>query len=80
MIEKEINNHKYRKANRRIKNIIMHIKNPLHVYCRLCDIGFNKYHARKLGILYEYIVTFLFNKINNPITASLEDEDIWFLK
>lgn len=32
---------------------IMHIANPLHVYCRLLDIGLPRWVARKLCILYE---------------------------
>ncbi|MFH1488141.1 MAG: hypothetical protein ABII06_04500 [Pseudomonadota bacterium] len=32
---------------------VQHKTNPLHIYCRLIDIGFSAEVSRRLGILYE---------------------------
>lgn len=30
-----------------------HITNPLHVYCRLIDVGMSETFSKKIGIIYE---------------------------
>ncbi|MFH1589257.1 MAG: hypothetical protein ABIB43_01685 [archaeon] len=37
----------------KIIKYIQHKDNPLHVYCRLRDLGLSKERARKLGEFYE---------------------------
>ena len=32
---------------------VQHNANPLHIYCRLIDIGFSAEFSRRLGVLYE---------------------------
>ena len=41
---------------RLIKIWIEHFFNPLHVYCRLMDVGFSRKNAGRLSLLYEGIV------------------------
>jgi len=33
--------------------ILQHYLNPLHVYCRLVNVGFNTKVAKKIGKVYE---------------------------
>ncbi len=39
--------------SRRIKNALQHRLNPLHVYCRLCQLGLPAPVARALSAGYE---------------------------
>ncbi len=32
---------------------IQHLSNPLHIYCRLMDMGMNAVSSKRFGILYE---------------------------
>jgi hypothetical protein len=32
---------------------VQHISNPLHVYCRLMDLGMHEEFSKKLGVIYE---------------------------
>lgn len=41
---------------RRIRNAVHHFFNPLHVYCRLKDIGLSKPVAHKMSRAYERYV------------------------
>ena len=36
-----------------IVGIIRHKANPLHIYCRLMDIGMDKYYATRISSIYE---------------------------
>lgn len=45
---------------RRIRNAVHHLFNPLHVYCRLKDIGLSKPVAHRVSRVYERYVFRLF--------------------
>jgi len=36
-----------------LKKWVQHISNPLHVYCRLMDLGVKAGSSKRFGILYE---------------------------
>lgn len=39
-----------------LRNTVQHLLNPLHVYCRLRDMGFKAHSARRVTCNYERIV------------------------
>ena len=41
---------------RRFRNACRHVLNPLHIYCRLKDIGVPVSVARKMSLVYERFV------------------------
>ena len=49
----------------KIMLLIQHVINPLHVFCRLMDIGLNRQTALSLSRLYEHIV---FKRLFFPVT------------
>lgn len=44
---------------RYLQNYLQHRLNPLHVYCRLVDVGFSQQAARGLCGVYERVYRFL---------------------
>ena len=44
----------------RFRLLVEHYSNPLHVYCRLIDIGISKERARSLSIHYERVLKLIF--------------------
>ena len=45
----------------RLRRILQHLLNPLHVYCRLRDFGVGSLKARRVCLSYERIVYRLFS-------------------
>ena len=43
------------------KDSIRHLINPLHIYCRLIDIGVKRSFAKQIVRIYDYLYT-LFTK------------------
>lgn len=41
---------------KRLRNIIQHNLNPLHIYCRLCSLGLKGATARKVSTCYERLI------------------------
>lgn len=39
---------------RRLRNWIQHLGNPVHVYCRLCDLGVSAHRATRWALWYEF--------------------------
>jgi hypothetical protein len=37
-----------RRIGKGLRELVAHLINPLHVYCRLRDLGFNKMNARRI--------------------------------
>jgi hypothetical protein len=35
---------------------VQHISNPLHIYCRLMDLGMHEEFSKKFGVFYEKYV------------------------
>jgi hypothetical protein len=45
-------------------NWVQHITNPLHVYCRLMDLGVDEGFSKKCGVFYEkYIYHYLMHDL-----------------
>ena len=40
-----------------MKTFFQHYLNPLHVYCRLIDMGVNMKLAKRIAIFYERLIT-----------------------
>jgi len=40
-----------------------HLFNPLHIYCRLCDINISPYKAKRLTRVYENYIYKTYNKL-----------------
>jgi hypothetical protein len=36
-----------------LENWVQHISNPLHIYCRLVDLGMDEEFSKRFGIFYE---------------------------
>jgi hypothetical protein len=55
---------------------VQHISNPLHVYCRLVDLGMHEEFSKKCSIVYErYVYHYLIHDLrglwNSPGKRSL---------
>ena len=44
----------------RLRNIVQHFGNPLHVFCRLKDFGISAVTAHKISLVYE---RYLYKKV-----------------
>lgn len=42
--------------NRTLGSWVQHISNPLHIYCRLLDLGIGEGFSKRCGVLYEKYV------------------------
>lgn len=61
---------------RSLENWVQHITNPLHIYCRLVDLGVHEGFSKRCGVFYEkhiyhYLMRDLRVRWNSPEKRSL---------